>query len=79
MSGAPVCPSQKAFFIFFLFLASATSTLAATSLKGILRDQAGHVIANASVSLQSSSGGRSYTVQTSVAGEYLFADVEAQT
>ncbi|MGH9742909.1 MAG: carboxypeptidase regulatory-like domain-containing protein [Candidatus Acidiferrum sp.] len=48
-------------------------------MRGILRDQAGHAIGQAAISLQATSGGRSYSVHTSASGEFLFADVEAQS
>jgi len=60
-------------------LASSTSSLAANSWKGILRDQAGHAIGQATVSLQATSGTRNYSATTSATGEFLFPDIEPQS
>jgi len=44
-----------------------------------LRDQAGHAIGQATVSLQATSGTRNYSATTSATGEFLFPDIEPQS
>jgi Carboxypeptidase regulatory-like domain len=79
MSGSRVCPGRTAFIALLLLLGLPISTLAANSLKGILRDSSGHAIAQATVSLQASSGGLHYTTRTSRGGEFVFTGAEAQS
>lgn len=79
MPGAQMCPGRTICFALFLLLASSTSALAASSLKGVLHDEAGHPIGQATVSLQAVSGTRNYSTTTSANGEFLFAGVEAQS
>ncbi|MGC2526883.1 MAG: TonB-dependent receptor, partial [Candidatus Acidiferrum sp.] len=71
--------SLSKWFVVILFLASSNSALAANSLKGILRDGAGHPIAKATVSLQTVSGARRYSAETSPNGEFSFPDIVAQS
>ncbi len=79
MSGVRVRTSLSKWFVVILFLASSNSALAANSLKGILRDGAGHPIAKATVSLQTVSGARRYSAETSPNGEFSFPDIVAQS
>ncbi|MGC1618591.1 MAG: TonB-dependent receptor [Candidatus Acidiferrum sp.] len=72
-------PGLSKWFVVILFLASSNSTLAANSLRGILRDGAGHPIAKATVSLQAVSGARHYSAETKSTGEFVFPDVFAQS
>ena len=44
-----------------------------------MRDQAGHAIGQATVSLQATSGTRNYSATTSATGEFLFPDIEPQS
>ena len=79
MSGAPACPGRTTCFALLLLLASATSALAGTSWRGILRDPAGHAIGQAAVLLQATSGGRNYSATTSANGEFLLPDIAPQS
>ena len=79
MSGVRVGPGFCKWLVVLLFLASSSSALAANSLKGILRDGAGHPIAKATVSLQALSGARRYSAETSPNGEFSFPDIVAQS
>ena len=79
MSGVRVRTGLSKWFVVILFLASSNSALAANSLKGILRDGAGHPIAKATVSLQAVSGARRYSAETSPNGEFSFPDIVAQS
>jgi hypothetical protein len=51
----------------------------ANSWKGIVHDKPGHALAEATVSLQATSGSRVYSANTSPSGEFFFADIEAQS
>lgn len=79
MSGVRVCPEFRRWFVVLLFLTSSSSTLAANSLKGILRDAAGHPVAKATVSLEAVSGPTRYFAETSPKGEFSFPDVVAES
>ncbi len=79
MSGVRVSPGFCKWLVVLLFLASSSSALAANSLKGILRDGAGHPIAKATVSLHAVSGARRYSAETSPNGEFSFPDILAQS
>lgn len=79
MSGAPVCPGRTIFFAVLAFFVSSTATFAANSLKGVLRDAAGHPIGQATVSLQAMLEHHRYSASTSVDGQFVFPDLVAQT
>jgi hypothetical protein len=79
MSVAPVCPCRTICIALLLSLASSTSALASATLKGILRDAAGHPISQATVSLQAASGRPRYSANTSADGQFVFPDVQAQS
>jgi len=51
----------------------------ANSWKGIVHDKPGHALAEATVSLQATSGSRVFSANTSASGEFFFADIEAQS
>ncbi|MGB7283698.1 MAG: TonB-dependent receptor [Candidatus Acidiferrum sp.] len=77
MSVAPVCPGRTICIVLLLSLSLSTSALASATLKGILRDAAGHPISQATVSLQATSGRPRYSANTSSDGQFVFAEVQA--
>ncbi|MFI5097050.1 MAG: carboxypeptidase regulatory-like domain-containing protein [Candidatus Acidiferrales bacterium] len=70
---------QKLFFAVFLLLVLPARAPSANSWKGIVHDKPGHAVAEATVSLQATSGSRVYSAITSASGEFLFADIAAQS
>src|SRR5215831_17705215 len=62
--------------VVLLLLVLPASTLYGTSWKGIVREKAGHVVGDATISLQATATVRTYTTQTSASGEFHFADLE---
>jgi hypothetical protein len=69
----------KCFGLIFLFLVLSVPSLPANSWKGVIRDNANHPIAEATVSLHSTVSSDSYSSQTSAAGEFSFTDIATQT
>jgi len=78
MFGAPLGSGQKLCFAVFLLLVLPARAPSANSWKGIVHDKPGHAVAEATVSLQATSGSRAYSANTSASGEFLFTDMEAQ-
>ncbi len=62
--------------LFFLVLSA--PAFPANSWKGTVRDKASHPLADATVSLQASTGSQDYSTKTSGAGEFLFPDLLPQ-
>src|SRR5271165_941678 len=70
---------KKCCCLFSFFLVLSAPTLSANSWRGIVREKSGHPAAEATVSLQSTTGSDSYSVTTSATGEFLFPDIASQS
>jgi hypothetical protein len=70
---------QKLCFAVLLLLVLPARAPSANSWKGIVHDKPGHGVAEATVSLQATSGSRVFSANTSASGEFFFADIEAQS
>ena len=79
MFGTPLGSGQRLCFAVLLLLVLPARTLSGNSWKGIVHDKPGHAVADATVSLQATSGSRVYSANTSASGEFFFADIEAQS
>src|SRR5208337_4474691 len=75
----PLGSGRKLCFVVLLLLVLPARTLSANSWKGIVHDKPGHAVAEATVSLQATSGDRAYSAKTSASGEFFFADIAAQS
>lgn len=62
---------------FVLLAGSGASALSGASWSGVLTDGSGKPLAEAVVTLRSSSGGRDYTVRTASSGKFAFAEIVA--
>src|SRR5208337_5111112 len=79
MSGAPLGSGRKLCFAVLLLLVLPARALSANSWNGIVHDKPGHAVAEATVSLQTTSASRVYSATTSASGEFFFADIAAQS
>jgi len=70
---------QKLGFAVLLLLVLPARAPSANSWKGIVHDKPGHAMAEATVLLQATSESRVYSANTSATGEFLFADIAAQS
>ncbi len=65
------------FLSFVLLAGSGASAVSGASWSGVLTDGSGKPLAEAVVTLRSSSGGRDYTVRTASSGKFAFAEIVA--
>src|SRR5437879_4274479 len=66
-------------FVVLLALFIAPCSFPATTWNGVLRDAAGKPVADAKITLQGNSGGRTYEARTTASGTFVFAGIEAGT
>jgi hypothetical protein len=77
MFNVPVGLVRGCRFAVLLFLGLSAQALLAASWEGVVYDPTGKPVSHATIALQAASGNGNYSVGSSTAGEFLFANIEA--